>query len=76
MGGLHWSWSIFAMGGATAAVMTLVAYRTAMSRTKQPPWDEFKRQTARAKLWLYWTQTMLWLPVGKHSGPWTWCCGE
>jgi hypothetical protein len=64
MGGLHWSWSIFAMGCVTAAVTTLVAYCTALHRTGQPPWDQFKRKTPRARLMLYWTQTVLWLPVG------------
>jgi hypothetical protein len=64
LGGLHWSWSIFGMGCFAAAVVALVAYRTALHRTGRPPWDEFKRETARARLVLYWTQTVCWLPVG------------
>lgn len=64
MGGLHWSWPFFGMGGVASAVMALITIRAAMKRTGHPPWHQFRNQTRRGKLWWYWTLTVLSLPVG------------
>ena len=44
--------------------MTFIGYRTAVHRTKRPPWLEFKCETKAGKFWLYWSLAFFWLPVG------------